>query len=146
MHHPIWRMIAVVLLAALVFGAARYLDNNPRRVVVEQPQNHAEETVMATEALSTEPQETVPVQTTVPLETEPQEERFLLTFVGDCTLGANPSNSLANTGFIKTVGDDYGYPFRNVITWFENDECTFLNLEGPLTDSKNAVQKEHVFR
>ena len=37
-------------------------------------------------------------------------------------------------------------PFRNVIGWLENDECTFLNLEGPLTDIGNPMQKKHVFR
>ena len=91
----------------------------------------------ATEAPTTEP-------ATVP--TEPPEEHFLLTFVGDCTFGANPSNTFAGVGFPKTVGEDYEYPFRNVISWFENDECTFLNLEGPLSDVGNPMQKKHVFR
>ena len=90
-----------------------------------------------TEAPTTEP-------ATVP--TEPPEEHFLLTFVGDCTFGANPSNTFAGVGFPKTVGEDYEYPFRNVISWFENDECTFLNLEGPLSDVGNPMQKKHVFR
>lgn len=48
-------------------------------------------------------------ETTAP-ETEPQPERFLLTFVGDCTLGANPGNYYADTGFIKTVGEDMVIP------------------------------------
>ncbi len=82
--------------------------------------------------------------TTLP--TEPAEERFLLTFVGDCTFGANPSNFYAGVGFPKTVGEDYGYPFRNVISYFQNDEFTFLNLEGPLTDTGNPMQKKHAFR
>ena len=82
--------------------------------------------------------------TTVP--TEPPEERFLLTFAGDCTFGANPVNYFAGFGFIKTVGEDYRYPFRNVISWFENDECSFINLEGPLTDAGNPVQKKHTFK
>ena len=64
--------------------------------------------------------ETAAIQPTVP-ETQPetqpapQEEHFLLTFVGDCTLGANPTNYYAFSGFVKTVGEDYGYPFRNVL-------------------------------
>ncbi len=102
--------------------------------------------------------ETVPAATaaesvTVPTEnpresaeTEPPEERFLLTFVGDCTFGASPSNYYAGVGFIRTVGEDYGYPFRNVLSYFENDEATFLNLEGPLADSGNPMQKKHTFR
>ena len=93
--------------------------------------------------------ETLAVTTEAPteyMETEPEEERFLLTFVGDCTFGASPSNYYAGVGFIKTVGEDYGYPFRNVLSYFENDEATFLNLEGPLADSGNPMQKKHTFR
>lgn len=98
---------------------------------------------------------TAPVETTLAVETtgettapetEPQPERFLLTFVGDCTLGANPGNYYADTGFIKTVGEDYGYPFRNVMDYFASDDGTFLNLEGPLTDEGYPTKKAHVFR
>ncbi|MBQ9149241.1 MAG: CapA family protein [Oscillospiraceae bacterium] len=91
-----------------------------------------------TEAPTTEP-------TTLPTETEPQEERFLLTFVGDCTFGSNPTNYFAGYGFIKTVGEDYRYPFQNVIGYLENDEFTMLNLEGPLCDEGNPMQKKHAF-
>lgn len=78
--------------------------------------------------------------------TEAQSERFLLTFAGDCTLGASPANYYADCGFIKTVGDDYGYPFRNVIDYFENDEFSMVNLEGVLADEGNPVPKKHNFR
>ena len=91
-----------------------------------------------TEAAETEP-------TTLPTETQPQEERFLLTFVGDCTFGSNPTNYFAGYGFIKTVGEDYRYPFRNIIDYFEQDEFTMINLEGPLTDEGNPMQKKHAF-
>ena len=100
------------------------------------------ETVVTTEAAT----ESISEPTTIPTETEPQEEHFLLTFVGDCTFGSNPTNYFAGYGFIKTVGEDYRYPFQNVISYFENDEFTMLNLEGPLTDTGNPVQKKHTFR
>lgn len=93
----------------------------------------------------TAPKETAP-PTTVPAETEPQEERFLLTFVGDCTFGASPANYFAEVGFIKTVGEDYGYPFRNVADYFLHDEYSFINLEGPLTDEGYPMDKTHTFR
>ena len=107
-----------------------------------------ETTVFVTEPAVVEA-ETVAVaaeEITRPAETEPAEECFLLTFVGDCTFGASPSNYYAGVGFIKTVGEDYGYPFRNVMQYFESDEATFANLEGPLTDGGNPVQKKHTFR
>lgn len=83
---------------------------------------------------------------TEPAETEPQEERFLLTFVGDCTLGSNPINYYAPWGFIKTVGEDYDYPFRNMVQYFENDDFTMVNLEGALCDAGNPLNKKHTFR
>ena len=96
-----------------------------------------ETTVAATEAETQPP--------TVP-QTEPPEERFLLTFVGDCTLGSNPSNTYALSGFVRTVGEDYDYPLKNVVDIFSADEATFANLEGPLTDKGNPMKKSHVFR
>lgn len=110
---------------------------------------------MAIEPEKTLPQETAaPVPTvpateppvTEPPQTEPPEERFLLTFVGDCTLGANPVNYFAGVGFIKTVGEDYAYPFRNVISFFENDDFTMVNLEGALCDGGSPAQKKYNFR
>lgn len=88
---------------------------------------------------------TAPV-TTSPTPTLPQAQSYILTFVGDCTLGANPSNFYAGVGFVKTVGDDYDYPFRNVRSYFEGDDATFVNLEGPLTNVGNPADKTHTFR
>lgn len=96
----------------------------------------------ATEILA----ETVPAVTEAPEETLPETERFWLTFVGDCTLGTHPGNYNADTGFVKLVGEDYRYPFENVISLFEEDECSFANLEGPLCDDGTSVVKKHTFR
>ena len=78
-----------------------------------------EPTVPETRVMETTVPETTQAPTTVP--TEPPEDHFLLTFVGDCTFGANPTNTFAGYGFPKTVGEDYRYPFRNVISWFEKE-------------------------
>lgn len=104
------------------------------------------ETTVVTEVSSEPTTKPTTVPTTIPVETEPREERFLLTFVGDCTFGSNPTNAYAGYGFIKTVGEDYRYPFQNVIDHFEQDEFTLINLEGPLTDTGNPMQKKHAFR
>lgn len=84
--------------------------------------------------------------TDLPAEEPAREQRYLLTFVGDCTLGANPNNYYAGVGFIKTVGEDYGYPFRNVLDYFTGDDATFINLEGALTDQGCPVEKTFTFR
>ena len=129
-------LLFFLLLGILLTGCSQEVPEPlPATTMAETA---AEETTLATEA-PTQP-------TTIPTQPEPVEERFWLTFVGDCTFGSNPTNAYAGFGFLKTVGDDYGYPFRNVIGYFENDEATFLNLEGPLTDEGNPVVKKHTFR
>ena len=128
------KKLAVFLLAVLLLAGCGSPETEPETTLPETTAATVPET---TAEPTTEP-------TTVP--TEPPEEHFQLTFVGDCTFGANPVNYFAGYGFIKTVGEDYGYPFRNVIGWFENDECSFINLEGPLTDTGNPVQKKHTFK
>lgn len=133
MNRIVLQILLILVAMGLLAGCAR---------TEAQP---AVQTTAAAEVTETQMPETVP-PTTVPAETEPEEERFLLTFVGDCTFGSNPVNYYAGYGFIKTVGQDYRYPFANVIGYLETDECTFLNLEGPLTDEGNPMQKKHTFR
>lgn len=166
------KIAGVIVLLAIVFGAALYLDRAPEKnvpapstqaAIREEMQQRLPETTQATAAAETEApavteapaateafvEATVPEtseETTLPAETEPQQNRFLLSFVGDCTFGTNPANYYAEMGFVKTIGDDLEYPFRNVISYFEEDDATFINLEGPLTDKGNPVQKNYVFR
>ena len=95
-----------------------------------------EPVVETTEA--TEPPTTVP--------TEPPEENFTLTFAGDCTLGWPPGMEAASSSFSEVVGEDYGYPFRNVAEYFQDDDFTMVNLEGPLSDEGYPAQKQFTFR
>ena len=74
------------------------------------------------------------------------DEAFLLTFAGDCTLGSLPGQLNAEVGFVRRVGTDYGYPFRNVSDYFTQDDATFINLEGPLTDEGYPANKTYQFR
>ena len=142
------RLLGVLLAAVLVFAAARFLDNGPaKKSQPEVPASaSAEDTrpVMATEPVGSEV-ETETAETAA-AETEAGKDRFLLTFVGDCTLGCRGSHSYNEFGYLKVIGEDYGYPFRKVIDYFENDEFTFINLEGTITDVGNAVKKAHTFR
>lgn len=105
--------------------------------IVTQPET-VPETEETTEPETTEP-ETEP-------ETEPQEERFLLTFAGDCTLGTDPRKYDEQYQFIWTIGDDYEFPFRNVAEYFRNDDFTFVNLEGNFSDEKRYSDSQFSFR
>ena len=129
--------LALALLTALLAGCrqAAPVDTVPETAAV-----------FASATETTAVPETTKAEETEPVETEAQPERFLLTFAGDCTLGSNPVNYYADFGFIKTVGEDYGYPFRNVIGYFEADDFTMVNLEGALCDEGNPVPKRFNFR
>lgn len=104
-------------------------------------------TTPATETLLPTTEATLPATTAPVTEapTEPPEQRFLLTFVGDCTLGCTPEGYYAPVCFIKTVNGDYKYPFQNVLSYFENDEFTMVNLEGTLTKDGVRQQKSFTF-
>lgn len=111
---------------------------------------HTEPTVPETAVPETTiPETTVPeteAPTTAPTETEPQEERYLLTFTGDCTFGSNPVNKSALSSFEHVIGEDWRYPFANVISYFENDDFTMVNLEGTLTNTGPRIKKAFNFK
>ena len=107
------------------------------------------ETAPETTVSAAVPETTVPeteAPTTVPTETEPQEERFLLTFAGDCTFGSNPVNQYALYSFENTIGENWAYPFANVLSYFESDDCTLVNLEGTLTETGRRLDKAFNFK
>lgn len=137
------RITLRILTLLLVMGGLLLLAAScGQRQSAPEPRGHLAEP--QTQPPETEPPETEPPETTAG--TQPRTERFLLTFAGDCTLGCTPSNYYAGCGFIKTVGEDPDYPFRNVHDYFENDDFTMVNLEGALCDEGNPMQKKYVFR
>ena len=77
---------------------------------------------------------------------EPTEQRYILTFTGDCTLGSTADKWSNASHFIKTVGENYAWPFANVLEYFENDDFTMINLEGVLADGGTAASKRFAFR
>ena len=120
-----WLLAAVLLLAGCGASGAQ----TPSPVDAAQP---AVETTVPEEA------------TTAP--TEPPEQRLVFTFAGDCTLGCHTEHTRAGYGFLMTVGEDYDYPFRNVKTWFENDDFTMVNLEGVLGNRGAPAGRKYAFR
>ena len=134
MNRITFRVLLVLLVVGLALTAAS----------CKQEQNEMEPTTIQTQPAETEP-ETEPTETE-PTETEPTEERFTLTFVGDCTLGSDPSHYGIMYSFIWTIGEDYDYPFRNVVQYFENDDFTIVNLEGTFCDEGSSSGAMFTFR
>lgn len=74
------------------------------------------------------------------------DNRFLLSFAGDCTLGVEHA-AWGNSGsFPDVVGDDYAYPLSGVKELFSQDDFTFVNLECALTNYNVPAEKEYRFR
>ncbi|MCD8013746.1 MAG: CapA family protein, partial [Lachnospiraceae bacterium] len=74
------------------------------------------------------------------------EQTVTISAIGDCTLGSY-SGMLTSVSF-DTYYSMYGatYFFQNVRDVLANDDATFANLEGPLTDAITAVEKEYAFK
>lgn len=161
-----WLLIALIAIACvLIVAEIGYLltlerGNTAPDVPAETstaPQETEQETETSTEsetqaqaeppASESEPETTSePEIETTQETTAPVQTHFILSFVGDCTLGSQPKKFMQTGTFVHTVGEDYGYPFRNVAYYFENDDFTIANLEGVLADTGVASDKTFVFR
>jgi len=159
-------LIILSILLAAEIGAVFLLSSrqNDGPVQVQVPETQATQATQpptvpaetaaptqATEMPETEMPETeMPTETAAPTEppaTEPKEQHYTLSFAGDCTFGSTPSNWNNSNHFVKTIGENYDYPFDNVRHILENDDFTIINLEGPLTDSTSgASNKRFAFR
>ncbi len=66
--------------------------------------------------------------------------------IGDCTLGTDSSfNTTTNFTAYYTV-NGASYFFQNVKSILEEDDATFANFEGTLTDSETRADKEYAFK
>ena len=67
-----------------------------------------------------------------------------LTFAGDCTLGGHEGWMNYSIGTFKVMAEeqnDYSYFLRHAQGLFANDDFTFVNLEGVLSDSAKGRSK-----
>lgn len=147
-------VMAVILTAELGFlvymnqsgDRDTQLQSQPSDSTGEPSQSVTEEIPSEVTTEATE-EEDPTEETTLPEEDEPENNRFVLTFVGDCTLASAPNHVNNPGGFIKTIGEDYDYPFANVVEYFENDDFTMINLEGVLADEGTpAAGKTFTFK
>lgn len=144
-------ILTVILALELIFVGITELNrdpsdpviqNNPGQTQPSESENTEPSDTQPTDTTSTQPEDT---QSTEPSETQPQT-RFVLTFVGDCTLGSEPAKFKTNGSFVNTVGKDYDFPFRNVREYFENDDFTMINLEVVFADEGTPINKTFTFR
>lgn len=134
---PNFILILDALILAVVLGVLFLMRP-------EQPE--VLEITAATET-SAVPEETTATTETTPetTQTEPPEQRYTISFAGDCTLGNGRGDYGSAGSFMAVVGEDYDYPFANVVDIFSADDLTLVNFEGTLTNSTGAVDKDFNF-
>lgn len=66
-----------------------------------------------------------------------------ISFAGDCTLGGYKGQDRGNQwrGYYELYGNDYF--LKNVKEIFEQDDITFVNLEGALTPYEQVIKKTY---
>ena len=79
-------------------------------------------------------------------EEELKEERFTLTFLGDCTIGSQPIQFNVMYSILWFIGEDYTYPFKGVIDYIDDDDLTVINLEGTFCDPMPHSNATFTFR
>lgn len=75
-----------------------------------------------------------------------EPEVLARTFAGDCTLGCDLGMEDTEDSFQNTVGEDYGYPFRNVAAYVSQDEFTLANLGMTLCEDGSVMPRNFNFR
>ena len=140
-------LLCLVLAAEVVFVAGMETGKLSLEMLglAEPTQAPTEAPTEVPTELPTVPPTTVP-PTTVPPTEPPQPEHFLLSFGGDCTFGSTAAKWKTKTSFITMVGDDYDYPFSNVVEYLKNDDFTIVNFEGVLAEGGKPANKRFTFR
>lgn len=95
-----------------------------------------------------------PSVTTGPTGTEPEPtpivkrdpEYFTISAIGDCTLTSHQNiGKNEKKSFAYKMGDNYGYPFSNTVSYFSDDELTIANLECTLSDARLQSLEQFYF-
>ena len=124
---------AALLLAGLLLWGCAFQPRDPLPEATPETT-----TTQATTEATTQPV----IETTEP----PQPILYTISFAGDCTLGTDELLYGQSFTFVKVVGDQYDYPFQNVLPYFAEDDLTLVNFEGTLTEHRTPREKKFRFR
>lgn len=75
-----------------------------------------------------------------------QSSQVTLSFAGDCTLGTYYGQGEWNRFDKVALDKGYEYFFKNVKPYFEADDLTIVNLEGPLTTGGKRAEKTYAIK
>ena len=149
------RLILILLVAALGFaGGTARLRPDARGHVPETPKETMQPKETKPPKATKQPKETaaVPAAKPTPAETAPTPtptpapERYVFSFVGDCTLASDLYHQGGPDGYDTVINGDFSYPFAKTVRYFADDDFTMANLECALTKSTNATAKTFVYK
>ena len=142
-------LITVIVLLALVCAAVAVLmhfrntakDSAAANLPTPTPQATATATAAPQPTATPTPEPTAtptptptatptPEPTATPTPTPKTETQITITAVGDCTIGGLKSSNFHDYAAEQSPE----YFFENVQKYFQNDDLTIINLEGPLTN------------
>ena len=133
-------IILVLIIAAAVFFLRSGNDAIPEPTPVPSVEVIPEPTPEPTPDPTPEP---TPVPTPTPT---PEPEFFKLSFVGDCTLASSQHHKGSAYAFEVITGEDYAYPFAEMLRYFADDYASFANLEGTFTTANENNGGTFVFK
>ena len=134
------KVLPIVLMAAIVLcsllGGSLFAEKAPE----------TENTVVTPPPLATPQAQQPPEPELTPAGVSFAPETFIISMVGDCTIATVPGYHDSPYAYEAIVGDDYAYPFAKTLSYFAQDDFTFVNLESCFTTSEAAVSKTFVFK
>ena len=76
----------------------------------------------------------------------PEPVRYIMHFVGDCTLASSVYYQGSASGYDTFVNGDFSYPFGATVQYFTDDDFTMANCEVSLTTATKATNKTFTFK
>lgn len=148
-------MIILTIVLTSINASSSAYDSNPVAVAVLLPDQLNQMPLFGIPACSPYPHEPLGNNDGVPDNDSDNTctDRFgskisiiTLSFAGDCTLGTDESfrGNTFNAVYEKT--GDPSYFLKGVNSVFSNDDFTFVNLEGTLTDASEKANKEYRYK
>lgn len=146
----------IIFLSAIIFlsviGIHRLIQNKPiiaannTEKIQSLPTKNDIDNVKATEQIDSNITEE-PIKSDEPLK-KVSESEVLISFVGDCTIGTDEKfdTSVSLPTVFRKNSNDYNYFFKNVVSFFANDDITVANLETTFTNSTAKADKEFTFK
>ena len=140
--------ITCILILLLAISGCSLTASTSKQSIPDRPDSKYYTDASVSESPSATPTSVptiTPTPTPEPTPT-PLVKQIVVSFAGDCTLGQNVGTQNNSNSYSSIIGTDYAYPFKNAVDILSRDDLSLVNLEGTLTSSDKARDKEFAFK